>query len=693
MKNRNNFICIIFSLLFVLQSKGQENDTTNYGVEILTKVNATSVELRWAPTTKETWLTGNQEGYIIERRKLDGQGWKQLANVVPYSLEEWKAKTDTTNAFVSVAAQALLSKPLIKTSGKAPFQAYLQASQEGDNKYAYAMMAAEYNKQAAQGLALAYQDEDIKSGDIVQYRVYVKYRKEPFSGDTAYIRVYTNEISAAKQVVQTTVQPGDGEIVLFWNRALNNVNFSGYFIEKSVDGGKTFLRLNRTPYVKTFNDEVDDINLYSFKDTNVINYKPYQYRIIGITPFADESVPSEIIKTEGIDLTGPIPPTNVTVTELDEAGKFSISWEASTNAPDHAGFYVGKSPTVTGPFEKLTKKPLGKNERTFKDPNPTPYSCVYYAVFAVDDKGNENLSDIAVGIKTDSIPPATPIGCAGSVDSLGVVMLTWQANTEDDLQGYRIYRGNNTQHEYIQLTSEPIPLNLFFDTIPLSTLTKNIYYQVVAVDMHYNPSDYSAPINIQKPDYIAPASPTFINYSVTDTAVRLHWKTSPSSDAVFQVLYRQKEDENWQIVQQFENNTDTFYVDRTAAAGHFYTYTLVAVDDAGLYSERANPLRLKIADSGRRPGVTNVGGAFDDKCKCFVFSWDFTSDQVHHFVVYRNENNTGLQAIATLKSGTKEYVDSNIFGYENGYEYAIKVKYADGGEGAISPIVTFGKGK
>ena len=694
-KNTAYILAFTASLIFATSAKAQnENYTPNYHLEILTKTNANSVELRWAPAAKETWQMGNQKGYILERRKADGKGWTVLENVTPYKIADWKTKTDTTDINNAIAAQCLLGKKQAKITTGGPFSQYLLASEEGDNRYGYALMAAEFGKEAARGLALSYTDTDIKKGEIIEYRVFVKQVNLPFSGDTASIRINTNNIYQPHAVTAISTEPNDGNITLHWSREANRQYFSAYYIEKSIDKGKTFKRLNSRPYVKSLDaTDGEENNNYSYKDTNVINYKPYQYRIVGITPFGDESLPSEPLLTEGIDLTGPIPPTMIYVTELEEPGTFEITWEATTNAPDHNGFYVGKSQLATGPFDKINENPLSLKTRSFVDDSPSPYSSIYYTVFSVDERGNENMSPVAIGIKSDTIPPAQPLGLTGDVDSVGVVMLAWEMNTEKDLQGYRVYRGNNTNHEFIQLTSDAVPGNFYFDTISLRTLTQDIFYKVVALDYHYNPSPYSEPLKISKPDYIKPASPTIVDYKMSANRVNLKWKTSPSSDAVYQVIYRQKEDEGWTIVKEINNNTDTLFVDSLVQANTFYTYTIVAIDAAGLYSEKANPVKVKVADDGVRPGVSNFVGSFNKSCNCFQINWDFESEEKYHIVIYRDENNTGLRAITTVKAGENIYKDSNIYARENGYKYNVKVVYKNGGESLMSSTVSFVKNK
>jgi hypothetical protein len=89
----------------------------------------------------------------------------------------------------------------------------------------------------------------------------------------------------------------------------------------------------------------------------------------------------------------------------------------------------------------------------------------------------------------DIFPPAAPTGLNG-VSSPGVVALIWDANTEADLAGYLVLRGDAAGDTLQPLTPEPITASVYRDT----AVTPGVRYAyvVVAID-RATPPNRSAP--------------------------------------------------------------------------------------------------------------------------------------------------------------------------------------------------------
>jgi hypothetical protein len=91
----------------------------------------------------------------------------------------------------------------------------------------------------------------------------------------------------------------------------------------------------------------------------------------------------------------------------------------------------------------------------------------------------------------DIFPPAPPKNLQ-AVGSAGVVNLIWDANTEPDLAGYRVLRGEAPGDTLQPLTPEPIKETRYQDR----AITAGVIYvyAIVAVD-RATPPNTSAPSN------------------------------------------------------------------------------------------------------------------------------------------------------------------------------------------------------
>jgi hypothetical protein len=125
-----------------------------------------------------------------------------------------------------------------------------------------------------------------------------------------------------------------------------------------------------------------------------------------------------------------------------------------------------------------------------------PYS---YAVQALMDAGNQKTaeSDISASdthIPKDRFPPAVPSGLRAD-RTANSVSLVWEADTDADLSGYRIYRseGNGPWQKLADVNTVPS----YSDTTVEHG--KTYHYAVSAFDKTPNESERSAPVEIAFP--------------------------------------------------------------------------------------------------------------------------------------------------------------------------------------------------
>ncbi len=687
---KKHFLLLLLLIFNHLLAFGQSKQTPSpessvKGIQAIARYHNGRVELRWAPADFGTWQRGNQQGYLVERYDENGLVSLTPQPIRPLALEEWATKTDTTNVWNKAAAQLLYGKP--KGLPQKPTLAQVkEISQIQAYQLANALIAADLSAETAKGMALAFSDPDAKPGKTYGYRVRVA-EARPGAADTARVFVDTRKPWDVPQVQGLRAENEEHSVLLKWNKTLSAAYFTAFWVEKSTDGGKNFVRLNTAPlFVSGFSEDSAE-NLYA--DSLDENYRPAHYRVLGITPWGDVGKASATVKGMGRDLTAPGAAENVKAVS-HAANKITVTWDAVVNPADLAGWYIRRGNDAAGIFTNINTKPLPPASRQFVDIEPFAFQNNYYRVVAVDTAGNEGVSFNAYCYIVDSIPPAKPVALVGAVDSTGVTYLAWDMGTEQDLRGYRVYASHGPNREFKQLTSEPLFQNYFTDTLTLRTLSEKIYYRVAAVDYRWNHSEYSEFLELKKPDIIPPVAPVFKNYSVKGDSVSLQWANSTSQDVVGQILWKQENAGDWKQLARFKKPFPNQYTDHDLSPDTRTNYALEAMDDDNLSSGKSTS--IGVTASAQRIPVQNLTATLDPGNASAQLTWKYSTKDCR-FVVLRAQAG---EELAPLKSVSgEEMTFAEVLRTQGDYRYAVKAVFADGSESDPSEVVSvrFTEGK
>lgn len=647
------------------------------------------VDIRWAPNDHLLFRIANRKGYRLERKDTVANKWITLLDRGPYTVEEFKANLDTTNVHVATAAQCVYGAPLAQINPANVLGSAKELEEEQNMRYAFALLSADYEKQAAEGLALGFQDKVLVPGAIQIYRLYIRdLNPEEAAMDTTFFVVNTSIISAPTPVQKILVYPEPNHIVIKWGKEENDLFFSGYYIERSEDEGKTFKRLNDQPLLTSDSEEFDEFNAFHlYSDKDVLSGKSYHYRVVGVTPFGDEGLPSETILSKAIDVNGPMPPVNVDARDIGN-NTIRVSWETSQISEDQTGFVVWRAAGPTGPFYPLFENPLPNTIREYIDKNAIPIQANYYIVYALDDKANQNGSAITMAVWYDTIPPAQPQALAGYIDTSGYLTLAWAYGEEADLQGYNIYWSNGPDREFYPLNAKPVQGNIFLDSITMETISEKIFYKIVAVDFNMNQSDPSEVLELIRPDIIRPAAPMLSAYKSYPDSISITWQLSPSKDVVaYQVFRKLAGQEKYDVLTTISDPRQNTFTDKSTKAGQTYVYAIVAIDDAMLYSEISDPYTITALKVLKRVPISNLIGRIDEATAEFELTWSYQAQGDYEFVIFRNVDDNGWQNVANIRKSQQSYIDKNLFRASSNFKYAVQVIYKDGGEAPLSNIV------
>jgi fibronectin type 3 domain-containing protein len=660
-------------------------------IQLSAKAYNDSIVLRWAPDAPGAWTTGNQHGYSIERTEVPETGAfdpasYQLLNpspLKPWPLDQWAtiAGKNSNNSMAAIAAQALYGKSF--TGGGANF---VDMADEFANRWSFALLAADMNPPTATALGLRYTDKNIIKGKTYIYRVNCLADSSVYKIEAGYTVVNTVDIVQISKPLISKATEMEYAIQLEWDREYHEKAFSAYWIERSDDKGKTFKKLTSVPFLNPQTETRKASTVILFTDSLKENYKPYVYRLTGITSFGEQSSPSETITAMGRDKTPPAPPEKVKAQSLG-GSKIKLTWEKKIQENDLKGFYIGRSNNASAGFQPLFDQPLPPTTRTWTDEKADVTTTNYYIVAAIDTAGNGNVSVISYGMIIDSVPPKPPVGIKGSIDTMGIVRITWNLGKEPDLAGYMIYFANDTRHVFSSTTEKPLRDTVFVDTITLKTLSEKIYYKIKSVDVNYNYSPFSALLELKRPDRVPPTSPVISDYKVSNDGIYLEWIPSASEDVIEHRLYRKIDKGNWAEYKKFQKVPKvSSFTDKDVKPGSEYSYRLVSIDDGGNKSIPSVEMTLKFTGNPITQAVNNIFATATADKKGILVSWNYPVQGNYRFTVYRAINGGNFQTVETTEQKVTSFTDKNV---QKGviYEYQVRVFFKDGRKSALGKII------
>lgn len=323
-----------------------------------------------------------------------------------------------------------------------------------------------------------------------------------------------------------------------------------------------------------------------FEDRDINNDLNYEYKLVGVDYFGQQTQFSEVLSFPAQDFEGPNAPYEVKA-DARLLG-VEIKWKLDAS-PDAREVYVYRHAHSGDEKVRQNMKPLLTTDSVFTQ-EVADAGVYYYSVSCVDSAGNESFSEEIMLDVHDLIPPAIPQNVLVVADT-GRISLQWDAVTDKDLMGYYVHRSlnddNNEDNEFIVVNKEPIVGTTYEEVLPAKTKNKFVY-KVVAVDSTYNRSGYSALSVVKLPDVTPPQAPFFKNIHTDHSNIKLKWLAYHESDLAGFYVYRSSavDSSNYSKINKKDIGVDEVsYVDDNTTPGDKYYYYVVAVDSSGNQSE------------------------------------------------------------------------------------------------------------
>lgn len=271
-----------------------------------------------------------------------------------------------------------------------------------------------------------------------------------------------------------------------------------------------------------------------------------------------------LIEGSASDPLAPTPPTNITASDITET-QINLSWTAPVNA-NVTGYDIYKNQILVASSTTPSYRVSGLQ----------PNTSYLFTVKAKNANGNISASSAPLQTKTipDITPPTIPVNFDIASLMSRKVNLSWDPVT-DLVSGnnitYKIYSGNT-------LVATTKSTNYLITDLKPGT---EYLYKLYAYDEANNFSNSVNTIKLTTPiDTTPPTQPIDLTAAdITTSSVTLSWTASTDNEEIDSYYISGGPNGLW--------SKDTKAIISNLKDGTTYTFTVTAVDLAGLYSESA----------------------------------------------------------------------------------------------------------
>lgn len=631
---------------------------------VVTKVTKGEVRLKWLPTGYDAMRTLIKEGCTVEIVELSAT----TAQTADYAAAEKIviAEAWTRLALLNqsdTAAQRILTVLDPFTAAKTP------ETKEGRD-FAFALAVLELTVSEELSRAVGCQlTASTKPGKRYGFRITVKGLAPVFvevdaDGITTYpaITDFTAKIDRKKTVELT------------WTAKQYQSYGYAFQIEKSLDNPKPGTHLTATPYfpMRTEYEKADKQDF--LRDEKLQEGKTHYYRLVGLNYFGEEAyfsewqkiyVPRHLNAEVYIDTVYADKQTRVVA---------GTAYRLSAEPMNLKAFVLLRSDKREGTYTVVQQKTTTDTSFRFVVDMLKTGDQFYYKVAAVSTDNDSVYSTASYLFTLDQEPPSKPTGLTGTINEKGIVSLSWTAPSDNDLQGYRIYRANHKKEDFTERNTDLSTEATFTDTVLLNNLTPEVYYCVKAVDQNFNNSPFSDTILILKPDTIAPVAVLLSTPVMQDSVIRLSWINSPSGDVKQNTLIRFSGTTIDTLLQW--SDTMTVFSDKKVIPGTAYRYATLTKDKAGNVSE-GTPRQLYY-EPGYRKALSGFKAEARPEEKLIRLTWSPPAGDVFSYQIYKATAEGKLTLLKTIEDPATTVFDDKQVSSGKAYKYTIKYTLKSG---------------
>lgn len=672
MKTRLLYLCMLMA--FCIQGAyGQ--DEVNNAIKMRSEISADDVLLRWVSTNATTWRLLNKYGVRLERytivrdgEVLDEQEKKVLAECLKPEESDAFKEVAQKYSYGAIIAQAIFGETFeVSGSGQYDVATVIALGQELQQRYVLSLYAADLCFPAAVVAGWGWKDSDVRTNERYLYRVVPLVPEKELKIAEGGLFVDMKDKVRLPKAMDLRGHFADSNVLLTWNfRTLESL-YNAYIPERSTDGIH-FTPISELPItqMQSAANKTNDQIMYV---DSIHNGVTYYYRVAGITPFGSIGAYSDTISGMGREELKN--PPFITKAIPDDDGGALIEWEFDAESERLIDSFVLELSEDDKDNYKELITGINKTDRQIRVPDIL--STNYFVVAAHTPDGKKLRSFSALVQKVDTIPPAVPVGLTAIADSTGCVRLSWQPNSDADIYGYRIFRGQTEGEELIPLNDVAVRETAFVDTVNVRSLNSHVYYAITALDERYNQSDLCPIIEVRKPEFIPPTPPFIREIKVMNGKNEICWVSGQESTlAGFDVYRRAAQDTLFEKIAGIEGAEINSYEDMQVVNNQEYTYQVKSRTVGGLVSDASPEYRVKAINKTDGKDVKTQFTLTPQRGKVEI-SWATSATDIISIQLYKKSEGATFGLIKEGMEPTGKWIDKALAPSFK-YQYMLVIK-------------------
>jgi subtilisin family serine protease len=366
-----------------------------------------------------------------------------------------------------------------------------------------------------------------------------------------------NPAPFAPQMLVATAK-SKSQIDLTWKD--NSTNETGFRIREWVEG-------SRWSIIGTVGQGVT-----IFQNNGLKPGESHTYSVVAFNNSGESASSNEALGTT--PLTGPAPPTQLTVTALSET-EVQLNWQ--DNSTEESGFRIRRRRGMTGSWAIFTN--VRANTNSIRLSGLIPGSMYYFTVSAINLSGESVQSNEAMGL-TGNGPPSGPTRLRAIAMSVSQITLKWQDNSTNET-GFRIRRRSGSSDPW-KAIADVGTNDTSYDDSDLAPGTTS-FYQVSAINLNgESPLSNEADATTLNNDGVSlPSTPSeLIAMAYSNSTAELHWLDNSGNESGFQVWERESSAGAWKLAAMVGPGI-TIFMRNGLVSGQTYYYYVKAYNSGG----------------------------------------------------------------------------------------------------------------